>query len=184
MQTPGKQMHNVFRKSDRSEAAALLGHGEAFNLLATLVTVVTEPSAKRLELGDLSQQALQARPLGVGGQTRERGAVAVIGKQGDGPAAHSLIEAIGHKLQRRVVVRGARRTQDPVQAVRARAGNAQPAEPSADLPVQRRRQRLARQQVVGQPAAEVGLGRFVEGRDSKMRKDRATMPAPRPSAQS
>lgn len=46
-----------------------------------------------------------------------------------------------------------------------------------DLVLQGRRSRLARQQVVREPAAERGLGRVVEANDRKVAKDGTAMPA-------
>ena len=105
--------------------------------------------AQPLKLGDLGQQAFQADPAGIGGQPGVGGAVAVVGQQGAEPVAHPGVQAIGHALQRRVVVRGLGGTQDAAHAVGARARDAAAGKPGAQLLVQDRRRELARQRVVG-----------------------------------
>jgi hypothetical protein len=154
---------------------------EAFNLVgmqAVQQVAWQRERAQDLELADLGQQAFQASPAWVGGETRKRWAFAA-NEQGFKPPACCRIEPVGHKLQCRVVVRGAHRAQDPVKPIYAGAGDAQAGEPRADLRVQHRRRRFARQQVVCEPTSEARLSRLVEGGDGKVSKDRAAMPAPR-----
>jgi hypothetical protein len=135
-------------------------------------------AAQRLELTDLGEQALQPDPAGVGGQPRERRALAAVGEQRVQPPARAGIEAVGHASQGRVVVRGAGGAQDTPEPVCAGPGDPAAGEPGVDLRLQRRRGRLARQQLVGEPAAERGLGRLVEGGDREVVAHEAAVPAP------
>jgi hypothetical protein len=75
-------------------------------------------------------------------------------------------------------VGGASRAQDTVEAIGAGPADPLAGEPGADLRLQHRRRRLARQQVIGEPAAERGLGRVVEGGDREVVQDEAAVPAP------
>ena len=133
-------------------------------------------ATQHLELADLGQQAFQPDPAGVGDEAGERRALAVVGEQRVEPPACAGVETIGHALQGRIVVRGAGGTQDAVEPVRAGSDDPAAGEPSADLRLQRRRGRLAWQQLVGEPAAERGLGRVVEAGDRKVGEDGAAMP--------
>jgi hypothetical protein len=133
--------------------------------------------AQHLELADLSQQALQANPAGVGDEAGEPRTVAIVGQQGVQTPARAGVEAVAHALQHRVVVRGAGRAEDTVEPVRAGSGDPPAREPAGDLFLQGRRSRLARQQVVREPAAERGLGRVVEADDREVAKDGTAMPA-------
>ena len=132
------QLPGVLDRRTASEAFDLIG------VQAAQQVAWQRECTQDLELADLGQQAFQACPAWVGGQTRERWAFAAIDEQGFEPPACSRIESVDHKLQCRVVVRGARRAQNSVKPIRARAGDAQAGEPGADFPVQRRRRRRAR----------------------------------------
>ena len=134
-------------------------------------------AAQQLELGDLGQQALQPDPARIGREPGEGGALAVVGQQSVKALAQAGIETVGHALQRRIVVGGAGRAQDAVEPAGAGPADTLAREPAADLLLHRRRHRLARQQLVSQPAAEPGLGRVVEGSDREVVEDEAAVPA-------
>jgi hypothetical protein len=69
--------------------------------------------------------------------------------------------------------------QDAIEPVCARPSDPFARKPEGDLLFQRRRCRLARQQVIGKPASEPGLRCFVEGRDREVVEDCAAMSPPR-----
>ncbi|HEY5300405.1 MAG TPA: hypothetical protein VIJ55_06995 [Acetobacteraceae bacterium] len=119
----------------------------------------------------------EADPARIGREPGEGRALAVIGQKGVQLLAHPGVEAICDRLQCRVVVRGAGRAHDPVEAVSAGPNNPVASEPPADLLLQRRGAQLARERFVGQPTAEHGRCVIVEGCDGKVVEDHPAVPA-------
>jgi hypothetical protein len=137
--------------------------------------------AQTLQLVDLGKQALQPDPAWVGGQGCKRGARPVIGQQRVQALAGAGVEAVGHVTQGRVVMGGARRAQDAVEPPGTGSADPLAGEPAADLPLQRRRRRLARQQLLRQPAAEPRLGRVIEDGHREVVEDQPAVPPAGPA---
>jgi len=134
-------------------------------------------AAQQFELADLRQQALQADSAGISGQARESSSFAGVGQQRLQPFAHASIQAIGHTLQRRVVMGGAGRAGDAIEPVAAWPADSFAGEPAAHLAFQCGRRRLVGQQLVGNPASEFGLGRVIESGDREVVENEAPVPA-------
>ena len=65
------------------------------------------------------------------------------------PLAHATVQAVGHALQRRVIMDRTRRAQNAIEAVAAWSADPFAGEPAAYLAFEHRRRGLARQQLVG-----------------------------------
>src|ERR1700677_1125830 len=76
---------------------------------------------------------------------------------------------------------GARRAENAVQPVATRAADALTGKPGAHLAFERRRSRLAQQQLVGKPGPQPRFGPLVETGDRKAVENEPPMPTARPS---
>jgi hypothetical protein len=138
--------------------------------------------ADEVELADLGEQALEPDAARVGLQPRECGTRAVVGEQRVEAASCAVVQAVDDGAEGAVIVHGPHRADDAIEPMRARPRHLRPREPCADPLLERERCRLVRQRVLGEPAAELRLGRPVEGAHGQHAEDGAAVTTARSSA--